>query len=97
MPRTKELLYNLYKNEEAVGFHVSHFPKGHFPTNFNQWFHTESHYPVTYVEGFEPYVIAYRNFVPRYDERFRGYGMNKVNDKKLKFLLKFSRFNISII
>lgn len=28
---------------------------------------------------FEPYVVVDKNAVPMYDERFRGYGMNKVN------------------
>jgi hypothetical protein len=27
---------------------------------------------------YEPFVIVHRKFVPWYDERFRGYGMNKI-------------------
>ena len=27
---------------------------------------------------FEPYVVALKTTLPRYDERFRGYGMNKI-------------------
>lgn len=34
-------------------------------------------YEVKYAQGYEPYFIVARNtFVP-YDERFRGYGLNK--------------------
>ena len=70
----------MYRNNEASAFHVSHYPKGHIPTNYSQWSRTDSPYQVTYAEGYEPYVLAYREFVPQYDERFRGYGMNKVKD-----------------
>ncbi len=30
------------------------------------------------MQGFEPYVMVARRFVPWYDERFRGYRKNKV-------------------
>ena len=30
------------------------------------------------VQGYEPYIIVSRRFVPWYDERFRGYRKNKV-------------------
>jgi hypothetical protein len=33
---------------------------------------------VDYQECFEPYVIGSRALLPRYDERFKGYGMNKI-------------------
>jgi len=36
-------------------------------------------YRVEYSEHFEPYIIVPRELVPRYDERFRGYGMNKIS------------------
>jgi len=36
-------------------------------------------YPVAYEEHFEPYVVAPRALVPYYDERFRGYGLNKIS------------------
>ena len=35
-------------------------------------------YEVVYEECYEPYVIGSRRLLPRYDERFRGYGMNKI-------------------
>lgn len=30
------------------------------------------------AQGYEPYVLAARRFVPWYDERFRGYGRDKI-------------------
>ncbi|CAK0898505.1 unnamed protein product [Prorocentrum cordatum] len=36
-------------------------------------------YRAAYEEYFEPYVVAARRLVPAYDERFRGYGLNKIS------------------
>lgn len=63
---------------EASAFHVGHFPAGHSPTNFDKWFDSEQGYQVSYSDFYEPYVVAAKSRIPHYDERFRGYGMNKV-------------------
>ena len=72
---------------DCEGFHVSGFARGHAPTDFARWLALETppassqglgSYAATYAEGFEPYVLARVASVPRYDERFRGYGLNKV-------------------
>jgi len=62
----------------ATAFHVGHFPKGHAPTNYRHWWQASEPYRVEYEECYEPYVVAARAHVPKYDERFRGYGMNKI-------------------
>ena len=35
-------------------------------------------YEVEYEECYEPYVIGSRRLLPRYDERFHGYGSKMV-------------------
>ena len=62
----------------ASAFHTGHFPKGHGPTNFSAWFESSSGYDVSYADFSDPYVVAAKTRIPRYDERFRGYGINKV-------------------
>ncbi|EFN57236.1 expressed protein, partial [Chlorella variabilis] len=47
-------------------------------TDHSRWFETSISYRIPYEEGFEPYVLVQRRFVPWYDERFKGYRKNKV-------------------
>jgi len=47
--------------------------------NFNQHAHGVDAYLIHYEEHFEPYVVVPRQSVPAYDERFRGYGLNKIS------------------
>mmetsp|Transcript_11300 Transcript_11300/g.21520 ORF Transcript_11300/g.21520 Transcript_11300/m.21520 type:complete len:336 (-) Transcript_11300:161-1168(-) len=75
----KAALQSLYATGEASAFHVGHFPAGHSPTNFDKWFDSEQGYQVSYSDFYEPYVVAAKSRIPHYDERFRGYGMNKVS------------------
>jgi len=74
----------------AEGFHLSRYPKGHTNTDFKKWFSQDAPfdqgdallpYPVNYSHGFEPYVLVRQDqaHLPKYDERFRGYGLNKVS------------------
>ena len=74
----------------AEPFHVSHFAQGHGPTRFDHyWALTDERacvenpwekcYAVSYEKLFEPYVVMKTSEVPLYDERFAGYGLNKVS------------------
>ena len=59
-------------------FHVEHFAKGHRPTAYGHWWGAREAYEVEYALCYEPYVVVARESCPPYDERFRGYGMNKI-------------------
>jgi len=81
LPRQQAALAALTSSSppQASGFHIDHFPVGHAPTDFARWFSAGRPYEVAYEENFEPYIIASRKWLPAYDERFRGYGLNKVS------------------
>lgn len=90
MPTTPASLQEACMAGTAEGFHIRTFPAGHRATDFAKWLagtgagglQRDSHgvdaYPVAYEEHFEPYVAVGRTTVPLYDERFRGYGLNKI-------------------
>ncbi|GMH62788.1 hypothetical protein TrST_g12872 [Triparma strigata] len=69
----------LEKCEGITGFHIGHFPRGHRATKFQTFFGASEDYEVEYEDCYEPYVVVEKATVPRYDERFRGYGLNKVS------------------
>lgn len=81
-PRDHGSLKQLFDEGTCTGFHVGHFPQGHRATDFSRFFSLEGSfgqsYNVEYEECFEPYVVVRRALCPRYDERFRGYGHNKI-------------------
>jgi len=93
-PLDIENLMKLVDDGQAEGFHQSHFPQGHGPTQFEEfrekslncptnedavrYFWKES-YTIRHEDLFEPYIVMASRDVPLYDERFQGYGLNKVS------------------
>ena len=67
-----------FRRGDIEGFQVSKYPAGHSPTDFDRWMNASDPYFVAYEKGFEPYILVARQYVPWYDERFRGYGMDKI-------------------
>lgn len=59
-------------------FHTDRYKAGHRSTDFGRWLSAVNPYRITYEEGYEPYVLIARKFVPWTDERFVGYRKNKV-------------------
>jgi len=80
LPNSRDEVARLMRAGDAEGFHTTRYPKGHLPTQFEKWLSLAQgeEYSVRYSLGFEPYIVARRSQVPRYDARFRGYGLNKV-------------------
>lgn len=70
---SKKFMYNV-----VMGFHMAHYPQGHEPTLFWKWINTTEPYEIKHETGFEPYILMLKEHVPYYDERFRGYYFNKV-------------------
>lgn len=54
-------------------------------TNYKKWFSTAEPYPIKFRSGYEPYVLVARKIMPWYDERFRGYGWDKVSSSERLF------------
>ena len=81
LPKEQAALLSLASCEPpaATPFHIDHFPAGHAPTDYATWQVASAPYPVAYADSYEPYVIASKAWLPPYDERFTGYGMNKVS------------------
>lgn len=50
-------------------------------------------YPINYEEYYEPYIIISQKLFLPYDERFRGYGMNKCIQLK-GLSMKGIKFNV---
>ncbi|KAK7912699.1 hypothetical protein WMY93_012910 [Mugilogobius chulae] len=66
-------MYGLY---DYLRYHV--WPKGHAPTNYAKWRTATTPYRVEWEADFEPYVVVRRDS-PEYDQRFVGFGWNKVS------------------
>lgn len=54
------------------------WPKGHAPTDYAKWRTATVPYRVSWQPDFEPYVVVRRD-CPKYDQRFVGFGWNKVS------------------
>lgn len=49
-------------------------------TNHSRWLASGLPYELPFIPQlyYEPFIVVHRKFLPWYDERFRGYGMNKI-------------------
>jgi len=78
-PRTKEDLLDMVSLKMVKGFHMDYFSPGHNSTNFDYWYKCNRFetYSIQYKYMFEPYVVGSTHALHRFDDRLRGYGLNK--------------------
>ncbi|KAK9804322.1 hypothetical protein WJX72_006601 [[Myrmecia] bisecta] len=74
----KQAVVQGYEAGMLKPFQVDRYPKGHSPTGYERWVVAVKPYRIRYREGYEPYLLLARKYVPWYDERFRGYGKDKI-------------------
>lgn len=79
---TKSELRSMFDEGKIIQF-ADFYNVGHGSTNYKKWFTASEPYPITYKTGYEPYVLVDRRTVPWYDDRFRGYGWDKVRPTKV--------------
>ncbi len=77
-PSTKEDLQDQLDKGSVRMFCVWCAHQTHGQTNYTVWATATRPYKVEWAFHFEPYVVVDRD-TPRYDERFVGYGWNKVS------------------
>ncbi|XP_034937616.1 LARGE xylosyl- and glucuronyltransferase 1-like isoform X2 [Chelonus insularis] len=70
------LKYLTYGVLYTFRYHV--WTKGHAATNFSYWKTAVDPYEVSWEPDFEPYIVVSKS-APMYDERFIGFGWNKVS------------------
>ena len=74
---TKQQLQQMYEARQVIQF-AEFYPVGHRSTNYPKFFNSSVPYAVKFKTGYEPYILVSRRAMPWYDERFRGYGWDKV-------------------
>ncbi|XP_064395181.1 xylosyl- and glucuronyltransferase LARGE2s-like [Halichondria panicea] len=77
-PTNKNEVLNLLQNGSVSTFRSHEWKRGHAPTNYKHWAKTGTPYKIKWVDDYEPYVVVQSN-VTKYDERFAGFGWNKVS------------------
>ena len=88
----KTALLELVKNGTTQPFHLARWFPGHGPTNFSKWYNSSEPYTIEWAPRFEPYIIVKLKYLPRFDERFIGYGYNKVS-----FFMELDAMNYKMV
>nr|XP_013814964.1 PREDICTED: glycosyltransferase-like protein LARGE2 [Apteryx mantelli mantelli] len=77
-PKSKAELLSMLDMGSLYTFRYHVWPKGHAPTDYAKWRTATMPYRVEWQPDFEPYVVVRRD-CPKYDQRFVGFGWNKVS------------------
>nr|XP_022918705.1 LARGE xylosyl- and glucuronyltransferase 2-like [Onthophagus taurus] len=77
-PKSKRELISMWEKKFIHTFRYDVWASGHAPTNYTKWRHSTISYKVNWEPDFEPYIVVSSN-VTQYDNRFMGFGWNKVS------------------
>jgi hypothetical protein len=77
-PETKNELLFLLESNKIIPFYYQTWPTGHEPTDYDKWRTSTEPYLIKWKPDFEPYIVIDKG-VPQYDNRFVGYGWNKIS------------------
>ena len=77
-PANKNELLRMLKSGSIFTFRYHVWKAGHAPTNYDHWKNATIPYRVSWSHDYEPYIIV-KSDTLRYDERFVGFGWNKVS------------------
>ena len=77
-PSNKDELLEMLSEGRVYTFRHDVWPRGHAPINYDHWKTAKVPYQIKWAPDFEPYILVSSN-VTKYDERFVGFGWNKVS------------------
>ncbi|XP_023023982.2 xylosyl- and glucuronyltransferase LARGE2s isoform X1 [Leptinotarsa decemlineata] len=77
-PVDKKQLLKEMEDRSVIPFLSNIWSPGHAATNYQIWKTTSKPYKVKWKVDYEPYIVVRSDVVP-YDERFVGFGWNKVS------------------
>jgi len=78
MPADKSALVRAVSARVLQQVHAKKYAPAHNAINYTRWLATSSAYTIRYEHEFEPYFVARIDGLPPWDERFVGYGYDKV-------------------
>uniref|UniRef100_F1KY88 Glycosyltransferase-like protein n=2 Tax=Ascaris suum TaxID=6253 RepID=F1KY88_ASCSU len=79
VPASKAELLVMLDTGQVQIFRQDVWIQGHASTDYDRWRTTQTEYSVAWRTDYEPYVVVARNETPPYDNRFVGFGWNKVS------------------
>ena len=88
----KSTLLDLVNQDEVEPFYFKSFPAGHRPTDFPKWYNSSRPYTITWAQNFEPYVIVKLKDLLTFDERFIGFGFDKIS-----FFMELDAMNYEMV
>ncbi len=77
-PKDKQTLLSPINIGKIISFRQDVWEQGHAATNYYRWYTADHPYKIHWTPNYEPYIVVAKN-ITRFDERFTGFGWNKVS------------------